>query len=214
MSPFQRPLLLVHNVMSNKVISFTRAAYRLPFAINRAGNIFRGPATRRSAVTTTALLGASFLVKEWSVFVHCEAPFPSSSASLPKTTQASPEPIQIPTNVDKHEKKSLLNKTDITFGSVLGFCTGFFIKKVGKMVAVAVGIGFVFLQFLAYQGFVTIHWNHMSDAFTRELDVDKDGRVTVKDTKSKLRILIDLLTVKFQFKSCFVGGFYLGLRYG
>ncbi len=54
----------------------------------------------------------------------------------------------------------------------------------------------------------------MNDAFTQEMDVDQDGRVSVKDTKSSLRTLIDLLTAKFQFKSCFIGGFYLGLKYG
>ncbi|CAG8435895.1 680_t:CDS:2 [Funneliformis caledonium] len=111
-------------------------------------------------------------------------------------------------------KRKLISKGDITFGSILGFCTGFLFKKIGKMVAIAVGIGFVFLQYMAYQGFVTIHWQRINNAFTQEMDVDQDGHVTARDTKSKLRILIDLLTVKFQFKSCFVSGFYLGLRYG
>lgn len=42
--------------------------------------------------------------------------------------------------------KPLLNKGELTFGTFLGICTGFLIKKVGKIFAAFVGTGFVFLQ--------------------------------------------------------------------
>ncbi len=53
---------------------------------------------------------------------------------------------QPPPAISQTRKNELINKRDITFGSILGFCTGFLFKKIGKMVAIAIGIGFVFLQ--------------------------------------------------------------------
>lgn len=42
--------------------------------------------------------------------------------------------------------KPIFNKGELTFGTFLGICTGFLVKKVGKIFAAFVGTGFVFLQ--------------------------------------------------------------------
>lgn len=47
---------------------------------------------------------------------------------------------------DKEASKALFHKGELSFGVVLGFCTGYLIKKVGKLFALAVGAGFIFLQ--------------------------------------------------------------------
>ena len=47
---------------------------------------------------------------------------------------------------DADVQKSLFHKGELSFGVVLGFCTGYLIKKVGKLFALAVGAGFIFLQ--------------------------------------------------------------------
>ena len=49
-----------------------------------------------------------------------------------------------PSDVDV--QKTLFHKGELSFGVVLGFCTGYLIKKVGKLFALAVGAGFIFLQ--------------------------------------------------------------------
>lgn len=48
------------------------------------------------------------------------------------------------------EKQSFIKVRAISFGGTLGLCTGFLFKKVGKALAVTVGLIFVTLQVSAY----------------------------------------------------------------
>ena len=48
--------------------------------------------------------------------------------------------------------------TQIALGAAIGFCVGFLAKKVGKMVAILVGLAFVLVQLLAYAEVLTIDW--------------------------------------------------------
>jgi uncharacterized membrane protein (Fun14 family) len=48
--------------------------------------------------------------------------------------------------ITAEHNKPILNKGELTFGTFLGICTGFLVKKVGKIFAAFVGTGFVFLQ--------------------------------------------------------------------
>lgn len=47
---------------------------------------------------------------------------------------------------DAEVSKSLFHGGELSFGAVLGVCTGYLIKKVGKLFALAIGAGFIFLQ--------------------------------------------------------------------
>src|SRR5690606_23339444 len=44
------------------------------------------------------------------------------------------------------------------FGAVAGFIAGYALKKVGKLLAIALGILFVALQLLAWSGFISVDW--------------------------------------------------------
>ena len=46
----------------------------------------------------------------------------------------------------------------LTLGTALGFCVGYLLKKVGKLVAIIVGFTFGLLQVLAYAEVITINW--------------------------------------------------------
>lgn len=46
----------------------------------------------------------------------------------------------------KYQDKPIFHKGELTFGTFLGLCTGYLVKKVGKIFALFVGTGFVFLQ--------------------------------------------------------------------
>ncbi|KAI7899615.1 FUN14 family-domain-containing protein [Cokeromyces recurvatus] len=113
-----------------------------------------------------------------------------------------------------YKNTSLIHKGELTFGTFLGICTGFLIKKVGKIFAAFVGTGFVFLQYLSQQGYVTIHWDRLEGGYTNALDLDKNGKVTRRDLQSRWQKLINFLTNNIQFKSSFLVGFYAGIRYG
>lgn len=53
-------------------------------------------------------------------------------------------------DVDAH--RTLVRKGELSFGVFLGFCTGYLIKKVGKLFALMVGASFIFLQVCLYYG--------------------------------------------------------------
>ncbi|KAF9169373.1 hypothetical protein BGX20_010405, partial [Mortierella sp. AD010] len=112
------------------------------------------------------------------------------------------------------EKEPWIDTKELTFGMAMGLCSGFLMKKLGKMMMLVVGLGFVCLQFLASNDYVKINWAKIERTFKSKLDVDKDGKVTSKDAGRGFRWLIGILTTNFQFKSTFIGGFILGVRYG
>ncbi|KAF9158418.1 hypothetical protein DFQ26_007662 [Actinomortierella ambigua] len=161
----------------------------------------------RTWVAASAGTGSIFGPVLWARFnpgykvAHCAAPANFTSAS----SERSPFP---PT------KEPLISTREITFGSVMGLGSGFLFKKLGKLILLVIGLGFVSLQLLSNQGYVTVHWSRFERRFKDSFDLDGDGKVTVNDAKHGFRALIDLLTKNFQFKSTFIGGFVLGFKYG
>lgn len=91
-------------------------------------------------------------------------------------------------------------------GLVAGFAVGFALKKVGKLLAVAVGLVFVVVQVLAAQGFVTVHWG--------EVEARVDPLLQVDSLESGWRTLVGILTYNLAFAGAFVPGLILGLRRG
>ncbi|KAF9952269.1 FUN14 domain-containing protein 1, partial [Modicella reniformis] len=96
----------------------------------------------------------------------------------------------------------------------MGVCSGYLFKKLGKMFVLVAGLGFVTLQLLANSGYVQVDWLKIETRFNEKLDLDRDGKVTVRDAKYGLNWVIDLLMRNLQFKSTFAGAFYLGFWYG
>ncbi|KAI8987599.1 FUN14 family-domain-containing protein [Mycotypha africana] len=140
--------------------------------------------------------------------VHCEAAFARSSVATATTTPP------LDTKVSTKDQERLLRRGELTFGTFLGLCTGYLVKKVGKVFAAFVGTGFIFLQYLSQQGYVTIHWDRLESGYNKTLDLDKDGRVTRRDIHTKWQGFVNFLTNNIQFKSTFLVGFYVGVRYG
>ena len=48
--------------------------------------------------------------------------------------------------------------SQLVLGVIIGFCVGFLVKKVGKLLAIFVGLAFILLQVLAYFEVITINW--------------------------------------------------------
>ncbi|KAF9585092.1 hypothetical protein BGW38_003935 [Lunasporangiospora selenospora] len=116
--------------------------------------------------------------------------------------------------VENPEKEPLINTKELTFGAAMGLCSGFLFNKLGKMVMLVVGMAFVSLQLLVNAGYIQVNWVKIEHKFKEKFDVDRDGKVTVRDARHAFRGLIGILTTNFQFKSTFAGGFILGFRYG
>ncbi len=91
-------------------------------------------------------------------------------------------------------------------GLVAGFAVGYALKKVGKLVAVAVGLVFVVIQVLAWQGFLTVNWP--------EVQARVDPLLEAPALQSGWRSLVGVLTYNLVFAGAFVPGLILGLRRG
>jgi uncharacterized membrane protein (Fun14 family) len=103
----------------------------------------------------------------------------------------------------------------ISLGSIAGFCSGYALKKVSKAAAIVVGLGFVGLQLARYNGLISeVHWGKVQSSLITALDADGDGEVTVRDLKTHLGRIIDVLGFNLPSGAAFGTSFVLGLRYG
>jgi uncharacterized membrane protein (Fun14 family) len=92
------------------------------------------------------------------------------------------------------------------FGAVAGFVVGYALKKVGKVVAVILGLLFVAIQGLAYGGFLTVHWG--------EVQARVDPLLGSESISTFWERLLDVLTFNLAFAGAFVPALLLGLRRG
>ena len=92
------------------------------------------------------------------------------------------------------------------FGGIAGFVVGYALKKVGKIVAIALGILFVILQVLAYYGFVSINWIQVQKSV--------DPLLETNTLQAMWQGLINILTYNFVAAAAFIPGLILGLRRG
>jgi len=92
------------------------------------------------------------------------------------------------------------------FGLIAGFATGYALKKLGKLIAIAFGLLFVTIQLLAYFNFVAINWikvEHILNPLFKPESLSQAWQSLVK-----------ILTFNITFAAAFVPGLVLGLRRG
>ncbi|KAF9363750.1 FUN14 domain-containing protein 1 [Mortierella sp. NVP85] len=115
---------------------------------------------------------------------------------------------------DLLEKEPIFKTKELTFGMMMGLCSGYLFKKLGKLMMLVVGFGFVWLQLLAGSGYIQINWPLIERRFKETFDADGDGKITLNDARYGFRWLMELLTKNFQFKATYVSGYVLGFHYG
>lgn len=94
----------------------------------------------------------------------------------------------------------------IGFGALAGFVAGYALKKVGKLLALAVGLLFVLVQLLAYFGYVTVEWGRVQTDVEPLLGADSLG--------AAWRALLAALTYNVPFAAAFVPAFVVGVKRG
>lgn len=99
------------------------------------------------------------------------------------------------------------------FGGAMGFCSGMLFKKVGEIACYGVGVVFIGLQVLQYQGYINIDFLAVQQQIIETLDADGDGKFDTKDLKIYWRKLKDVLEHGLPSASSFGGGFALALYY-
>ena len=58
----------------------------------------------------------------------------------------------------------------ISFGSVVGYCSGYAIKQAGKMAAVVLGAGFIAVQTCVSAGYIQVDWGKVKDDAIKKVD--------------------------------------------
>lgn len=94
----------------------------------------------------------------------------------------------------------------IGFGALAGFVAGYALKKVGKVLALVLGLFFVGLQLLAWNGFVTIEWGRVQ--------AEVEPLLETSSLNEGWRSLVTVMTYNLPFAAAFVPGFLVGLRRG
>jgi uncharacterized membrane protein (Fun14 family) len=94
----------------------------------------------------------------------------------------------------------------LSFGAIAGFLAGYALKKVGKVLALVLGLLFVVLQILAYYGFVTINWLEVQERVNPLIENES--------LNALWRSLLNILTYNITFAAAFIPGLILGLRRG
>lgn len=103
---------------------------------------------------------------------------------------------------------------NFTFGTLSGVCTGYAFKRLGREAAYILGLGFISLQVLAYNGYVTVNWNKVEGDFNNSLDINKDGKVDSEDLQLWANKMYNVVKYHGPTGAGFGTGVYLGLRYG
>ncbi len=93
--------------------------------------------------------------------------------------------------------------TQLGVGGVAGLCVGFALKKIGKLVAVLIGIAFLGLEFLAWKGIININYDALT-AWANELF----AQVGV------LEGVLSAIIANLPFATSFLVGFAIGLKMG
>ena len=92
------------------------------------------------------------------------------------------------------------------FGGAAGLVVGYTAKKLTKLLALLLGITFILLQVLVYEGFITVNWGAV-ETTAETVWTDPHG-VTLADR------VWDVLTANLPFGGGFVAGFAIGIKLG
>jgi uncharacterized membrane protein (Fun14 family) len=92
---------------------------------------------------------------------------------------------------------------ELGIGGIGGYLAGWAMKKAAKMVAIILGLGFLGLQYLAYQGIIAIDYTAL-----------KDWANSLVGQASGMQNLLTDFVAHVPFGAAFIGGSYLGFQRG
>jgi FUN14 domain-containing protein 1 len=103
---------------------------------------------------------------------------------------------------------------NVSFGAVMGFCSGYALKQVGKALAFVVGIAFIGLQAVRSTGYVDVDWEKVKQDMTKKIDATGDGTLTADDAKLWWQSFKSLMTKNLPGAGGFSFGFLYGVKSG
>ena len=128
--------------------------------------------------------------------------------------------------------------SQIGFGFISGWCTGFALKKAGKVAAMGAGSLFILLQSLAYSGYINLNYGKIETdvgsssvcaplwaqpararacvclQVTSVFDRNKDGKIDVEDAKVAFDDIMQVVGFNMPSGGGFTAGVVAGLAKG
>ena len=101
---------------------------------------------------------------------------------------------------------------EIGIGTIAGVATGYTLKQLSKLFALAIGAGFIGLQVARSKGWITPHWDKIEETMVKAVDQDGDGKFTTNDIQVGTKKMMDYLGFGLPSAGSFVAGFYVGLK--
>lgn len=135
-----------------------------------------------------------------------------SSATMPANKEIGKRTPSDSVTIAIDNAKPIIAK--ISFGSVVGFFSGYALKQVGKVAAVVLGAGFIAVQTCVSYGYIRIDWGKVKDDAIKTVDTDGDGKLGADDLKIYWTKLKSLLTENLPNSGGFSVGFFWGIKQG
>jgi uncharacterized membrane protein (Fun14 family) len=93
--------------------------------------------------------------------------------------------------------------TQLGVGGVAGLCVGYALKKIGKLVAITIGLAFICLELLAYYSIININYIVLQEWANGVI-----GQVGIAEG------ILTIIIGNLPFTAIFLAGFALGLKIG
>lgn len=100
-------------------------------------------------------------------------------------------------------KPALIELGAVTFGGVAGYTSGYFLKKIFKVILIIMGLVFVLMQLLSHYELIVVNWANVKvifDSFT--------------NNQENLNSLQGILISNLPAGGGFIAGLILGLKKG
>nr|CCA24028.1 conserved hypothetical protein [Albugo laibachii Nc14] len=101
---------------------------------------------------------------------------------------------------------------EISFGGVLGFCSGYAVGHVGKLAAMSIGGGFLVAQIAHSQGYISINWKKLERDIVKVIDPNRNSTgFTARDCHILWKRFLQIMEKNLPSSSGFVAGFLYGV---
>mmetsp|Transcript_6553 Transcript_6553/g.8516 ORF Transcript_6553/g.8516 Transcript_6553/m.8516 type:complete len:125 (+) Transcript_6553:63-437(+) len=116
-----------------------------------------------------------------------------------------------PVNAIIAQAKPIIAK--LGFGTVVGYCSGMAMKKIGKAVAFVIGMGFIVVQGAVSAGYIAVDWNKVQSDVVSTVDTNNDGKLDEEDVKAYWANVKKVLINGIPDAGGFSLGFLWGVKY-
>jgi uncharacterized membrane protein (Fun14 family) len=100
----------------------------------------------------------------------------------------------------------------LSYGFMMGYSSGFCVKKVSRAFAFVIGGFFVGMQALAWKGYAKVETDKLKRDVEGIIDLNNDGRVDAEDVKIAYEKLHSVLGYNMPVGGGFTAGLLIGLR--